>query len=619
VNIQKIMLKIIMASLIMGNLYAETTEQKDIHEQKQTEPATPMPKNTLVPNPEPISQPITEPITEPISQIKNQENAQNQTAPLNNQELANNQKNIQTQAIPEQFFDKESDFDENAKRKSVINLIDRGVAYFNTHLLTDSCNAFSHTQNFVEGELYLFLYSFDGAVFAHGQQVDLLWKNLYNTEDDFGTLIVQSIIKKARDGGGWVTYKWRNATKVSYVKEVQKDGKSYVIGTGYYPHSKIDAVVNLTRGAVAFFNKTIKDGRSVDDAFSPLSYPIGKFVYGDLYLYALNFQGVNLAHGNRPGLIGTNSWDYKDAQGVFVNQEIIKKLNKTPDRGVWMEYISGGAPKRAYVEKVKDKEGNPYFIACGYYPDADKNKAENLVRKGYQFMKMHGLSAAEKAFDNINDVDYRYGDLHLFVYDTNGKVLAYGGNTELVGQNHYNYKDQDGKFYVQDLIKKAENGGGWINIKMKNSFKSIYVEKVELGGQTGTYIIGSGVYPISKNETMELLAKSGADYLASHDFTDAFAQFANTKGRFIRGDLNLFVFDTEGICYVYGNDNTLIWRKGIKWVDDNNLAFVQEIISKASSGPGIVEYKLNKVQKNAYVKSVQKENKTFIVGSSYFK
>jgi len=42
--------------------------------------------------------------------------------------------------------------------------------------------------------------------------------------------------------------------------QIEKDGKAYVLGAGYYSHSKRNMVVNLVRGAVAHFNTVIKNG-----------------------------------------------------------------------------------------------------------------------------------------------------------------------------------------------------------------------------------------------------------------------------------------------------------------------------------------------------------------------
>ena len=56
---------------------------------------------------------------------------------------------------------------------------------------------------------------------------------------------------------------------------------------------------------------------------------------GDVYLYAVDFSGQMMANGDRPGLIGTNVLNVKDAEGKFVNQEIINKL-KNSTEGIWI-------------------------------------------------------------------------------------------------------------------------------------------------------------------------------------------------------------------------------------------------------------------------------------------
>src|SRR5205823_8999225 len=65
-------------------------------------------------------------------------------------------------------------------------------------------------------------------------------------------------------------YEWRGASKVSYVKKVVKGDKTYIIGAGYYPHSKESSVENLVKGAADLFNTTIKNNRSKEEVFSAI-------------------------------------------------------------------------------------------------------------------------------------------------------------------------------------------------------------------------------------------------------------------------------------------------------------------------------------------------------------
>lgn len=513
-------------------------------------------------------------------------------------------------------------FDIDAKRAATIKLVQQGIDFLTKNSDDKAFNALSHDKRFVQGDLSLFVFDCtkdkQGICVANGQETQLLWQNLYDLKDTYGTYVVQAIIATARQGGGWVTYQWRNATKVSYVKLVTKGDKTYVIGSGYYPNSKVDAVVNLVKGAVALFNQTMASNGSKDEAFSTFSYPLGRFVYGDLYLYALDFKGLQVAHGDLPGLIGTNSWDYRDANGKLVNQEVIARLKDTQlGEGVWYEYVSKNANKRAYAEKIKDREGNYYFVACGYYPGADREQAVSLVKKGYTYMKGVGRTQAAHAFSDKHSKDFIFGDLYLIVYDLKGMCVANGGNPENVNTNYFDARDEDGEYYVRSLIKKAQDGGGWIDCKLKNSFRSIYVEKIDLGIES--FAICVGLYPISKYETMVLVAKSGIGYMKTNTLEQALSECVKPGGKFIRGDLSLFVFDTAGICLAYGDDYDLIWRNLLNINDDDGRPFVKLFINNTKHGPGTISYKLNGVMKTAYVEQTEKNGRTYIVGSSFYR
>ncbi|HSC24990.1 MAG TPA: cache domain-containing protein [Candidatus Babeliales bacterium] len=511
------------------------------------------------------------------------------------------------------------EFDVQQKQKEVRNLLDRGIEFCTNNTLSTICHAFTHTKDFIEGELYLFLLDTKGVVYAHGEQEDILWQNLWNYRDRFGALIMQSIAKTAKSGSGWLTYEWCGAVKVSFIQKITIQDKEYIIGCGYYPHSKKYATIGLVKGAVSLFNQDVAAGRSIDGAFSSMGYSLSdRFIYGDLYLYALDFNGLIRAQGEEGGLIGVNALEYKDSKGKAVNKEIIAKL-KTKDEGegVWFEYTSKNALKYAYAEKVKDNQGNYYFIACGYYPEIDRDKTVDLVRRGYQYMKSNGVSAAKKEFSEKGINTYHLGDLYLFVYDMKGKCIAHGGNSSLIGQNQFDEKDQDGRYYIREMIDQARAGGGWVDFKIKNSFQSTYIEKVDMG--VDTYFIGSGMFPVTKPETMALLVKSALGYLHTHSEDETFAKFVDRKGAFIRGDLFIFAFDFDGYCYAWGDNYELIWKNIIDWKDDENKLFIKNIIEGVSQGPDHFVYKFNKRMRVDYVEQIEKNGKKYCIGSGFYK
>lgn len=511
--------------------------------------------------------------------------------------------------------DTEITADIEAKNKNAIDLVNRAIEYMKNNPIDEAFSAISHSSDFTFGEFYIFVYGMQGVCLAHGQQPELIWENLWDSRDSFGILITQEVIKKAQAGGGWITYNWRNATKVTYVQQVEVEGKLYTVGTGYYPHSKKDSVVNLVKGAVSLFDQAIEKGSSPEEVFAIISYPLGQFVLGSLYLYALDFEGEIVAQGNTPGLIGSSAWESSDEKGIKINQEIIAKLQKNIE-GIWIDYISKNAAKRAYAEKVTDKEGKNYFIACGFYPDADRKHAVDLLRKGFKFMKINGLSATTEAITTVYENKLRYGDLYLTVYSVEGECLAHGSNPALVGKNYWDVKDQDGKYYVRNMIKKALIEPGWVDYKIRNLFKSSYVEKIELG--TESYVIECGFYPISKRERAILLAKTAADYLIDQSRQVAFHDFVQKNGKFIRGDLEIFVMDYNGYCLVYGNEYKLIWRNLINVKDDDGKAYIRLFINTVKNGPGQVSFRQKGAHKLAYVEPVKKDGKSYVVGTSYF-
>ncbi len=144
------------------------------------------------------------------------------------------------------------------------------------------------------------------------------------------------------------------------------------------------------------------------------------------------------------------------------------------------------------------------------------------------------------------------------VYDEKGVCIANGGNPDYVGINQSDIQDDDGKFIVRDILRKASEGGGWIDFRMRKAFYFVYAENILLGKDR--YAICSGLYTISKPETLQLIVKGAVSFMAGNPREKVFAELVKRNGRFIRGDLSTFVFDSKGICYAYGDEHEYIWR-----------------------------------------------------------
>lgn len=125
---------------------------------------------------------------------------------------------------------------------------------------------------------------------------------------------------------------------------------------------------------------------------------------------------------------------------------------------------------------------------------AGQADAKALIEKGVAFYKANGQDKAFAEFSNPKG-QFTKGDLYIFVIDTQGKVFAHGGNAKLVGKDMSELKDADGKFFMKEIIKTAnEKGKGWVDYKWTNPVtkkvddKTTYVEKVD------GYVFGCGVY-----------------------------------------------------------------------------------------------------------------------------
>jgi cytochrome c len=121
--------------------------------------------------------------------------------------------------------------------------------------------------------------------------------------------------------------------------------------------------VAMVKRAVAMV-KT--EGR--EKAFAAISDPANTdFHDRDLYIYVYDFNGVVLAHGNNPQMVGTPRIALRDMEGKFMIKEMIT-LAKTRGGG-WINYkwpnpvTKTVELKEGYIERVDD-----FLIGSGAYP-----------------------------------------------------------------------------------------------------------------------------------------------------------------------------------------------------------------------------------------------------------
>ena len=262
--------------------------------------------------------------------------------------------------------------------------------------------------------------------------------------------------------------------------------------------SNTTGLVSFVESAVAYAQKNGKD-----KALKEFSNKTGSFVRGDLYIYAYDFNGTNIAHPFKPDWIGKNKLNMTDSNGV----PFIKNLINVAKRGKGFTYFIFPNPahgnrnefKIAYVMQVDDN----WWLGSGTYlsnmsanfSQESRNNLINFVEAAVKYAKDNGKDKALKAFNDKNGTFFKEG-LYVFAYDFAGNTLALPIQPDLIGKNRIDIKDPNGVDINRDMIALAQSGGGFEYYiypdparNMTLGLKLSYVTKVN-----DTWWLGAGIY-----------------------------------------------------------------------------------------------------------------------------
>jgi signal transduction histidine kinase len=128
--------------------------------------------------------------------------------------------------------------------------------------------------------------------------------------------------------------------------------------------------------------------------------------------------------------------------------------------------------------------------------DATPAEAEALVKEAIAFAKAKGKEAAFRTITVAGGPFHKHGgELYVFVYDFDGKVVAHGQGAQKIGIVQLKAKDPDGREYVSERVQLAKTKGkGWHDYKYLNpatkaiEHKTSYIEVWE------GLIFGAGIY-----------------------------------------------------------------------------------------------------------------------------
>ena len=123
-------------------------------------------------------------------------------------------------------------------------------------------------------------------------------------------------------------------------------------------------------------------------------------------------------------------------------------------------------------------------------------ETETLVKEAIAFAKANGKDAAFKEITKIGGRFHKHGgELYVFVYDMDGKVVAHGQGASKVGVNQINAKDPEGREFIKERVSLAKSKGkGWhdyIYMNPKDNKKEAKTSYIEVWEHL---IFGAGIY-----------------------------------------------------------------------------------------------------------------------------
>lgn len=257
-------------------------------------------------------------------------------------------------------------------------------------------------------------------------------------------------------------------------------------------------LVSFVKSAVVYAQENGKD-----TALKEFSNKTGSFVRGELYIYAYDFNGTNIAHPFKPGWIGKNKMNESDSNGVLY----IRNLINAAREGKGFTYFIFPNPvhdnkdelKIGYVMKMDDN----WWLGSGLYlsnisasfDQEERDELEAFVEEALRFAQENGRQRSLEVFNDPKGNFTRDGR-YIFAYDYEGQNLALPYQPELIGTNRIDAQDPNGVYFIQQAIDTASMGNGFLyyiypdsSRNMTQALKLSYVANID-----DTWFLGSGIY-----------------------------------------------------------------------------------------------------------------------------
>ena len=221
----------------------------------------------------------------------------------------------------------------------------------------------------------------------------------------------------------------------------------------------------------------------------------GKFIDGDLYVYALTTDGRFLASGgSSASLIGSNVSASTDAAGKPFFREMLDQARSDETGRVTYRWLNPVEDREESKLTLFRKVGD-IIVAVGFYsPRATAAQAQQLLDRASSALDSDP-AAALAAFQQA-DGKFMLDDLYVFVVNIDdGRFLAHGASPALVGRNGHDLRDPKGKPIITDMINIARRkGSGELDYAWRNPTTTKLESKHTYFRAVNGKLLGVGYY-----------------------------------------------------------------------------------------------------------------------------
>lgn len=122
--------------------------------------------------------------------------------------------------------------------------------------------------------------------------------------------------------------------------------------------------------------------------------------------------------------------------------------------------------------------------------------AEEAVALVGKAMALHKSTSRDRFLRSITDKNQPYHDrdMYVFVLDSAGTYLAFGGNTPKVGTRVQDIPGIAGDRLVNDIVSQADREPGWVEYDITNPATGAVQTKMSYVSRAGDLYVGCGVY-----------------------------------------------------------------------------------------------------------------------------